>query len=674
MPAALPIRLCSAALLAGLLAASLAASPPPQRAAPQHPTSPGPRLSELEELDPGRLGLRWSVDGEPAGDLLEATGFRCWTSRSVDSAVEARVVRTAMGTLRWTRRGVQTWTGADDGHWTGSLAAIGRGAECLGEVGTDLLPVAAKAGAPGAAAGANTTGASAGSEACPGRNLRLAVIVDPRLVIKSGGIELAAAHVATTLTFTAQILERDAGILVTEAAVDLQTQLGGPWDLAGMDCPAAISLAAGTWADGLPGAAHFGLLLSGEPLACSQIAGPIGGPSAFGICASLSGPDPVPGGPVDPRAVTWDLFSVAHTLGHALGAGHAGDYCPPLELCAPPQYFGPCQEERDCSLSGTLMGACHLCPGGIANLEGRFHPVVAAGLRAHAAEHLPALPAAFASVPDRVEPGVPLSISLSAGPQLAPPVVLFRYASGQPWFERPMSPAAPQTPGAWQAVLPAGQCGETFELRFSLQDVACGPALLPDGAAGPTTVDITRLEALVSQGFESPNGWHDDDLGASGGHWQWAVPLPAGLASPFAPTVPASGQACYVTGAHGGDSDVDGGTVALESPVYDLAPGPFEFRYAYYLGLSNPSPGDSLRVEARSNATGGVWHGVATHLTPAVDSTHWRWHSVPSDLLQSLGLGGPGTQVRFLATDGDAPSLVEAAIDDFELSGQACFF
>ncbi len=654
-------------VLAGFVAAPLAFSAPRLESPASHPQGPaaqGSLFPDLQELDPGRLGLNWSVDGVPAGDLLGPTELRCWTSPTAGSEGEARAVSSVTGTRRWMRMGPLAWTGPSNSVWTDAIRRAEPRAVCGGRLDCAPLPVHAAQMTQGA-----------GAAPCPGRNLRLAVIVDPRLIFEAGGVELAAAHVATILTFTAHILERDAGVRVTEVAIDLQTQLGGPWDLEGMDCAAGLDLLHESWDGGLPSGAHFGLLLSAASLTCSEVAGTIGGLSPFGVCASLSGPAQTSGGTIDVRAITWDLFNVAHTLGHALGAGHAGDYCPPLELCAPVQHFGPCQEARDCSFSGTLMGACHLCPGGIANIEARFHPVVAAGLQAHASAHLPPLPAVSASVPDRVEPGVPLSLSLQAGPQLAPPRLRFRFTSDQAWFERPMFPAGTQDPGAWQVVLPAGQCGETYELRFVLQDGACGAALLPDAGSAPTLVQITRLESLVSQGFESPSGWQDVDLGASGGHWQWATPLPAGLASPLAPTVPASGHACFLTGAHGGNSDVDGGTVALESAIYDLAPGPFQIRYAYYLGLSTPSPGDSLRVEVRSLESGGIWHPVATHFTPAKDTTHWRSHTVSPELLQSLGLsGGPGIQVRFLATDGDAPSLVEAAVDDFELFGQACFF
>jgi hypothetical protein len=75
---------------------------------------------------------------------------------------------------------------------------------------------------------------------------------------------------------------------------------------------------------------------------------------------------------------------MAHELGHNFGAIHTHDYCPPLDECAGPGLFGPCQTQHACTSSGTLMSYCGLCPGGDANVTTFFHEQSKADMRAFA--------------------------------------------------------------------------------------------------------------------------------------------------------------------------------------------------------------------------------------------------------------------------------------------------
>ncbi len=69
--------------------------------------------------------------------------------------------------------------------------------------------------------------------------------------------------------------------------------------------------------------------------------------------------------PVSNLPQNWDLFVVAHEWGHNFGAPHTHGVEPSIDGCA----FG------DCSAAdrGTIMSYCHLCPGGIANIELNFN-------------------------------------------------------------------------------------------------------------------------------------------------------------------------------------------------------------------------------------------------------------------------------------------------------------
>ena len=97
------------------------------------------------------------------------------------------------------------------------------------------------------------------------------------------------------------------------------------------------------------------------------------GDFGFGVSGNLFGITPFP---FEPGPLNWDFVVVAHELGHNLGTVHTHDYCPaPLDQCAPPGLEGGCQTETVCQ-EGTIMSYCHLCPPGIENINGSFHPAV----------------------------------------------------------------------------------------------------------------------------------------------------------------------------------------------------------------------------------------------------------------------------------------------------------
>ena len=86
-----------------------------------------------------------------------------------------------------------------------------------------------------------------------------------------------------------------------------------------------------------------------------------------GVSANLNGSFPIP--VIDNSHQNWDLMVVAHELGHNFGSGHTHDgYNPPIDGCG----SGDCSQ----SLDSTIMSYCHTCPGGLSNVDMRFHPRV----------------------------------------------------------------------------------------------------------------------------------------------------------------------------------------------------------------------------------------------------------------------------------------------------------
>jgi len=88
--------------------------------------------------------------------------------------------------------------------------------------------------------------------------------------------------------------------------------------------------------------------------------------SGYGVSAYLSGSFPYP--LQDSNSGNWDLYVVAHEIGHNFGTLHTHDgYTPPIDNCG-----------IDCTgnISGTIMSYCHGCAGGMLNIDLRFHPLV----------------------------------------------------------------------------------------------------------------------------------------------------------------------------------------------------------------------------------------------------------------------------------------------------------
>ena len=115
-------------------------------------------------------------------------------------------------------------------------------------------------------------------------------------------------------------------------------------------------------------------LLSGRALGGGVAYLNVGCSSSFGyaVSSNLQGFFPTP--LVDHSHLNWDIKVFTHEIGHNLGTRHTHDlnqHDPPLDDCyVDAQGWGACTQ----SWSGTIMSYCHLCPGGMSNINLKFHP------------------------------------------------------------------------------------------------------------------------------------------------------------------------------------------------------------------------------------------------------------------------------------------------------------
>ena len=412
-----------------------------------------------------------------------------------------------------------------------------------------------------------------------------------------------------------------------------------------------------------------------------------------------SGPDLVDPGTVcdsGPRLVVlsdrgfeqsgWQLRRALHGLGHSLGAWDTTDFCPPLDECAPLQIAGNCQERQRCPLGaepfGTLMSACHLCPGGWPEVALAYHPANLARMQAVTAACLfPDLPVQV-DAPTWRAPGDPWVVRVqTTTPRRQPPALqVIDRAGAQQTF-----PATEVEPGVYEAQVPASPCGERLQAQWWFPDEGCGGVPWPHGPLGGALVNwVAQLspafvdDGVVDRGLASLPGT------ASAGFWNRGQPGFDGT-WPFAAQTDAQGDGwCYLTDPRTGNSDVDDGSVELVTPWLALPPGPFQLSFEAYLDVVNSNGQDRLVTEVQFEGPGTPWFAVwrlsepsgprpTGPLAPGVIDPRWKSVVLPYEAWQDIR-PAQDTQVRFrfLVRDGWPPSAVEAGLDGLTLETSSC--
>lgn len=257
---------------------------------------------------------------------------------------------------------------------------------------------------------------------------------------------------------------------------------------------------------------------------------------------------------------------------------------------------------------------------------------------------------------------VPLGLEL--GPQL--PELSFRDEAG---VVRTVAGEAVGLGNRYRFVTPAFDCFERLGWWITAR-AADGrsfswPGLGPADPARATAA--TGRSVLFQDDSETDLGYIS--LGtASDGKWTRGIPVASGLGDPET-DADGSGRA-WLTDNEAGNSDVDGGEAFLFTPVFDVSEGG-TLSYSFWLNDLATSPlseEDSLRLEYATAENVTEWIPVRTYTIPR---NQWR-----EDVIQ-IGDGGeiPATSglfLRFVATDGGAPSVVEAGIDAVLIEKFSC--
>ncbi|MFQ5601252.1 MAG: M36 family metallopeptidase, partial [Candidatus Krumholzibacteriia bacterium] len=173
---------------------------------------------------------------------------------------------------------------------------------------------------------------------------------------------------------------------------------------------------------------------------------------------------------------------------------------------------------------------------------------------------------------------------------------------------------------------------------------------------------------LVAERFEEPGAWQVGSAQDDALRGIWVRAEPVGTSAQPGADHTHAGSRCFVTGnaapgAPAGEADVDGGQTTLVSPVYDLR-GVASATLRYWLWYTNDQgshPGEDSWEASASNDAGQTWVTLES-----ATASHAAWQLREFDL---GSLFGPLDQLRlrFVASDRDGSSLVEAALDDLTL-------
>jgi hypothetical protein len=242
------------------------------------------------------------------------------------------------------------------------------------------------------------------------------------------------------------------------------------------------------------------------------------------------------------------------------------------------------------------------------------------------------------------------------------------FTAGGPLAKIDAQSAAPVFTGD----LGAAPCGRTLEWGVEFLDDGASTRIYPGPGAIGNLAHVGEATVYFADDFQTDQGWTVENLGGlTDGQWTRGVPVGGGRADPYF-DFDASGAA-FVTDNASGNSDVDGGTTRLTSPLMDASDPDAILSYARWLhNQAGSAPGEDTMLVEVSDDAGASWVALETVGPTGVDSGG-GW------MKQSFRIGDipgvtPSTQfrVRFSVGDTINPSVVEAGVDAVRIEAATC--
>ncbi len=304
---------------------------------------------------------------------------------------------------------------------------------------------------------------------------------------------------------------------------------------------------------------------------------------------------------------------------------------------------------------------------------------IAAGFGAHNMPAPEADPIDFEypdGLPTQVTPNQPTVIRVNVVPLSGTPLegsgTVSYSVDGGPFSTVAMDEISPNQ---YEATLPPANCLLTIDFYFSAQTVDGMTVTDPPDAPAITfsAIAITGATTAFEDDFEANQGWTvTNSPGLQDGGWQRGVPAGGGDRGDPPTDADGSGQ-CYVTDNTDGDSDVDEGSTTLSSPIMDASQsGTAISYYRWYSNTEGAAPMQDTFVVQVSNDGGSSWVDLET-VGPTGPEVGGEWFYSEFSLADIPGFE-PNDQfrIRFIASDTDPQSIVEAGVDGVRLFAYEC--
>ncbi len=230
-------------------------------------------------------------------------------------------------------------------------------------------------------------------------------------------------------------------------------------------------------------------------------------------------------------------------------------------------------------------------------------------------------------------------------------------------------------PSTFVGHLPATPCDQTVEYYFTADSLSGTSMSFPiGGESSPLSALSQEITIAYEDDMELSTGWtvgQGSDT-ATTGLWERANPQATG-AQPEDDHTPGAGTLCWITdGASGGSlgaNDIDGGATTLTSPILDATSNGSDAELVYWRWYSNnagASPNEDSMLVQISDDDGSSWSTLEVVTDNAGAWTEQRF-TIASFINPTNQI-----RVRFIASDLNAGSIVEAGVDDLRIESVGC--
>ncbi|MGJ8635959.1 MAG: matrixin family metalloprotease [Phycisphaerales bacterium] len=285
-------------------------------------------------------------------------------------------------------------------------------------------------------------------------------------------------------------------------------------------------------------------------------------------------------------------------------------------------------------------------------------------------------PVVSATPPAAVDPGVTTDFSVTIDPRddslVGGSLALFSRVNGGSFTSSALTSNGGDS---YTATLPAVECDDDLEFYISVEGDTDGVQTLPaGGASDPFSAVVGSFVINFEDDFQSNLGWlvSGDVANQAAGIWQRGVPAGDGSRGDAPDDADGSGS-CYLTGngGPGSNTDVDGGSTVLTSPLFDVSGNP-EATISYYRWFHN-SFGDNANVETfeveLTDNNGSSWTQLELVAGNSSES-NGGWFQKTFRIADFVSTTSQ-VRVRFTAKD-DVGAVIEAAVDGVVVSGLDC--